>query len=333
GYEVSSPYSEHEGSSPPEAAVEATPETTPIPDRPTTAPPSGLISAASRPLSSLILDNVQQGATVPMTDRSFPGSPIKKESSPIRYSAPEILLYSPSQPSSRKIDMLLADRNLVNEEYYAVEMKSVLSSTIRITNDLPSKDRTQSVISSPEYIRACGWCCKYDFAADSVDDFDVCDLEKSGSPCSSGGLHMPDNKSLCNFAIHMKYMRSRHISQCNSDSERFSPNNSPQDAVNYFVNSKGVSTRRKMKKPPTTKVTIETQTEDLTSMEQFPYEHLFLDVFPPLHRSQPDEQASPTESVNSLEERSPASVMRKQPRPVNCCKSISMQRLSAMTIK
>lgn len=70
-----------------------------------------------------------------------------------------------------------------------------------------------------------------------------------------------------------------------------------------------------MKKPPTTKVTIETQTEDLTSMEQFPYEHLFLDVFPPLHRSQPDEQASPTESVNSLEERSPASVYEKATTP------------------
>lgn len=51
------------------------------------------------------------------------------------------------------------------------------------------------------------------------------------------------------------------------------------------------------------KMTSGTQTEDVPS---FPYEHLFLDVFPPLHPARTVDQSSPTESENSIDERCPS---------------------------
>ncbi|XP_065217952.1 hamartin isoform X2 [Planococcus citri] len=356
GFEVSSPYSEHEGSSPPEAAVEATPETTPIRECLTTTNASGLFSAAGRPLASFIKDHIQQGAIVPMSERSFPTSPIKKDSPTVRHSAPEIILHGSQLTSSRKINMLLTDRNQASDPNNVIELKPIVSDAAKNTNDLISENRTQSVISSVNTSKSVNCVSdrkengtasveKSDVAPDSVEEFDPCALEKSGSPCSSGGLHMPDQKLMGNFALYMQHMRHRQHSQCTSDSERFSPSNSPQDRVNYFKNSKVrrtnscpemkkdspnsttlssdspvleerdeneefydnkkyISTRRKSKKSTPTKVTVETQTEDLPSQPQYPYEHLFLDVFPPLHPPA-DGQSSPTASVNSLEERAP----------------------------
>ena len=45
-----------------------------------------------------------------------------------------------------------------------------------------------------------------------------------------------------------------------------------------------------------------TQTEEVQSFH-FPYEHLFLDVFPPLHPSSLKEHVTPNSSDNSIEER------------------------------
>lgn len=50
----------------------------------------------------------------------------------------------------------------------------------------------------------------------SVDDFEGCVIENSESPCSSGGLHMPDSRSLHNFVKEIR--RIRHHSQCHSES-------------------------------------------------------------------------------------------------------------------
>lgn len=48
-----------------------------------------------------------------------------------------------------------------------------------------------------------------------------------------------------------------------------------------------------------------TQTEEIQSFH-FPYEYLFLDVFPPLHPTSAIDHVSPTESDNSLDERQPS---------------------------
>lgn len=56
-----------------------------------------------------------QCSKVPMTDRSYPSSPIKKETLTFRYSAPEIepnLNYTMS--ASRKVNRLINDRQQVN---------------------------------------------------------------------------------------------------------------------------------------------------------------------------------------------------------------------------
>jgi hypothetical protein len=45
-----------------------------------------------------------------------------------------------------------------------------------------------------------------------------------------------------------------------------------------------------------------TQTEEIQPFH-FPYEHLFLDVFPPLLPNSPNDPVSPTESDNSIDER------------------------------
>lgn len=160
GYEVSSPYSEHEGSSPPEAAIEATPETTPIrvstiPHRAgslevsrnlttqtcslvigqdhfqspapllITAPPAAGCSTrsiVSFPTTSeaAAAAGFSHGSKVPITDRSFPSSPIKREpsASAFRYSAPEIqpvlaattAVATQPLPMLKKVDKLLNDR-------------------------------------------------------------------------------------------------------------------------------------------------------------------------------------------------------------------------------
>lgn len=91
-YVVSSSFPHQEGTSPPEAAIEATPETTPIKDlrmlsRQPLAP-SSVVRALNHSLSS-------GGATLPQkwpgglsvsTSYSQPSSPMKKEPSPFRYS-------------------------------------------------------------------------------------------------------------------------------------------------------------------------------------------------------------------------------------------------------
>lgn len=51
------------------------------------------------------------------------------------------------------------------------------------------------------------------------------------------------------------------------------------------------------------KICSSSQTEDIQPLH-FPYEHLFLDVFPPLHPTCSADHISPTESENSFEEKS-----------------------------
>lgn len=53
-----------------------------------------------------------------------------------------------------------------------------------------------------------------------MDDYEECEQE-SGSPCSSGGLHMPTSRSMREFAhrVHQQH-RQRCYSQCTTDTER-----------------------------------------------------------------------------------------------------------------
>lgn len=61
-------------------------------------------------------------------------------------------------------------------------------------------------------------------------------MEK-GSPCTAGGLHMPNSKSMNNFAKRVQ--RLRHHSQCNPEPERIetSTGSSPGNGMYHEENS------------------------------------------------------------------------------------------------
>lgn len=56
------------------------------------------------------------------------------------------------------------------------------------------------------------------------DEYDDCEQEH-GSPCTSGGLHMPNSHSLQAFASRVK--RLRYYSQCAPETTRADPRNGP----------------------------------------------------------------------------------------------------------
>ncbi|KAK7573363.1 hypothetical protein V9T40_010554 [Parthenolecanium corni] len=365
-FEVSSPYSDHEGSSPPEAAIEATPESTPI-----------------------------RSYTVPMTDRSYPSSPIKKEVLSFRKSAPEI---KPNftLSSSSKVNQLINDRQQVTSDESVIELKPVgpakndlshhrspenyfmlagekvsspppeCSLNNALADEKPSNgsfahldqvvsDRVENFMKGTRVDNMVDHDVNIVHAV-SVDDFEGCVIENSESPCSSGGLHMPDSRSLHNFVKEIR--RIRHHSQCHSESGNFSTGTSPQDIPGSFNDAKVRRTHScpeikknspstifastSLNKPPRQpvpeenednddtivsssemetngndtsvnavavtetkyeKICSSSQTEDIQPLH-FPYEHLFLDVFPPLHPTCSADHISPTESENSFEEKS-----------------------------
>lgn len=51
---------------------------------------------------------------------------------------------------------------------------------------------------------------------DHDDDYEECQQD-TGSPCTTGGLHMPNSKSMLDFARQVK-SRLRFYSQCHQDS-------------------------------------------------------------------------------------------------------------------
>lgn len=70
------------------------------------------ITRANMSLDSFAKESSVQGSKVPITDQSFPSSPIKKTDVPqFRYSAPEI---QPFPVQSKKVDKLLNDRQQVS---------------------------------------------------------------------------------------------------------------------------------------------------------------------------------------------------------------------------
>lgn len=89
------------------------------------------------------------------------------------------------------------------------------------------------------------------FSSGNDDDVDNCEQEH-GSPCTEGGLHMPNSKSINDLTIRIR--RLRYHSQCADDSEKYerSTGSSPGNAMSYPSN---ISVRRanscpEMKKSP-----------------------------------------------------------------------------------
>ncbi|XP_023715009.1 hamartin isoform X2 [Cryptotermes secundus] len=82
-----------------------------------------------------------------------------------------------------------------------------------------------------------------EFHPPHMDDYEECEQE-SGSPCTSGGLHMPTSRSMREFAhrVHQQH-RQRCYSQCTTDTERsylagFSTGSSPGEGSAALLHSR-----------------------------------------------------------------------------------------------
>ncbi|XP_057651489.1 hamartin isoform X3 [Diorhabda carinulata] len=275
--DITSHYSLRQSTSSPEAAVEATPETTPV-----RAPDTSDLSRIKH---------------LPST------------SSPLRITNPDIC--------SRQSSL-----NQRSESPVSLEDEEVLS-IVSKSDDNKSGDSH--------------------FVMQEGDDTAEIKLEEqeNGSPCIEGGLHMPNSKSMNNFAKRVQ--RLRHHSTCNPEPVKIdtSTGSSPGNGIS-FTNA---TVRRavscpEMKKSPTNplkdldKTLDETdeetneKTENLTQhkpaptksidvnhsttqTENFwPYEHLFLGVFPSLEINElkPSPDASPAASYTYNDRSLPPSI-------------------------
>uniref|UniRef100_A0A1B6DIZ6 Hamartin n=1 Tax=Clastoptera arizonana TaxID=38151 RepID=A0A1B6DIZ6_9HEMI len=378
-YVISSSFPHQEGTSPPEAAVEATPETTPIKDpRHVRGPPSSSnivralnnFGSTGTGLNSIGAGGGKwvstSGNSTPV--HSQPSSPMKKESSPFLY--PTSTDHSAFQqigldggrdslPSQKMLDRIMLDRvqmTLENQTSVDSKLGGVLksrSSNIQpasplklVPNSAYSWDspvnnnslllsdglgegstqedkeveimmRSQentTQLSSLLVSRQCDSVLQEipsRIDQDPEDEYEECQLEL-GSPCLSGGLHMPNSKSMMDFARQIK-SRHRYYSQCQSG---LSSGSSPSENSGFLVDTKvrranscpeikktlssstlvldkplvekeeddgeqptinGLSGNTSLLKKEKETISVHTQTEIM-----LPYEHLFLGVFPAL---------------------------------------------------
>lgn len=267
----SSNYSSQEGNSPPEAAIEATPESTPVKDlRQSVIRPS---STVARSLSSF-------------SAQSQPSSPMKKESSPFRFppsttptpagvqeqplpSAFQISSSKPKDNISPKVQRIISDREkcLQEKEMLAnLKPKTPLSgnssyqpiSPLRVIYTPLSFERAND--SSPhlapcersEEDREVESMMRADHnnissalkRSDSVihdtndeEEYGECVEAGEVGGCNEGGLHMPDPRSIIQFARQVN--RLRFHSQCQPDTFLLaqigvSSGSSPRDGATFL---------------------------------------------------------------------------------------------------
>ncbi|XP_030766051.1 hamartin isoform X4 [Sitophilus oryzae] len=241
----------------------------------------------------------------------------------------------------------------VSESPVQVLSKPPPSSPLKIKHtDLSMRLRTESP-SAQEDEEVCGYSSianKHDYTkkrpAKSSNDNVLPDLDDSdnnfsnemdqGSPCSAGGLHMPNSKSFTNFKKRIRQFS--HSSQYNTEPEQteLSTGSSPGNGVFYSSSStvRRANSCPDMKKSPQAplkdnkkkpfyETDEETVSEDqvsntsngvdskFTRKQKFqttdchtqtevfwpmPYEHLFLTIFPSLKEEANETKASPSPS-------------------------------------
>ncbi|XP_066991586.2 hamartin isoform X2 [Anabrus simplex] len=294
-YIVGSSLVHQEGTSPPEAAIEATPETTPVRDiRQLTARPLPINSQAVRALNSFGCGkwqgNFTSGSSTPC--HSQPSSPMKKESSPFSFTGDNSIsaFEQPRRDSTsetrrdiiatQKLQMVQRDIMQVNSEMQSSAERPQLGlrpkTPAQPTSPLRIIPHDASVPNSPVPTEVLAWAqqekngFRFENSAEiigtqadstqedqevleivrqgeqlkidtipkpvgnvsqrpcdsvlqeihpaHVDEYEECQQE-SGSPCTSGGLHMPNSRSMWDFArrVHQQH-RQRFYSQCMPES-------------------------------------------------------------------------------------------------------------------
>ncbi|KAB0797056.1 hypothetical protein PPYR_11117 [Photinus pyralis] len=327
-----------EGTSPPEAAIEATPETTPIKDLGASRGQLPHASTAVRALSNLGSRNWSIGSTSSTPGHSQPSSPMRKDVSPFSFPT-ETRLSAFGVPkketyTSQKIQKLVQDRAYAIEGETARspviyptsplrviamnDCNNVLGSIQRIESPVSREDEEvleivrRGVMDGDADLRQCDSVLQEGEGGRGTEvDLEECEQDH-GSPCTAGGLHMPNSRSMNDFAKRVR--RLRYHSQCATEPEvaEASTGSSPGKCEPFLSNTVRRANscpeiKKEMKKSPLVPTkdninkplveadedvkdgevkhtqknlsTTETQTENFWPM---PYEHLFLGIFPSL---------------------------------------------------
>ncbi|XP_026479810.1 hamartin-like [Ctenocephalides felis] len=244
-----------EGASPPEAAIEATPESTPLRDmRIRPIPPSSTVARALN--TKLLTSSVSANQSL---NSSQPSSPMRKDPSLFRYPDPTDI--ETSSTSFQKLTRVISDRSQSQLENNASLFRytnptspmRVSSHSDAFHNNITTSDAAQNTsefsvdnldfsnMSEKDTINNSG---ENDLTEENVnqeDQFVDC-IPASCTTCTSGGLHVPNSRSMKNFAEHIK--RLRFYSQCNNDNisggyyKGFSAGSSPADSSVILPKSK-----------------------------------------------------------------------------------------------
>uniref|UniRef100_A0A1L8DMW7 Putative rho-associated coiled-coil n=1 Tax=Nyssomyia neivai TaxID=330878 RepID=A0A1L8DMW7_9DIPT len=179
------------GTSPPEAAVEATPETTPMKDN--------LNTLRQLPSNSSVVRAIYG---------SQPSSPMKKDVSPFKFPDPTTEAFTDrALLTSHKFARLVQDR------HHPASHTSIPGSPLAATTESHAKHEDAANDANDNHTN--------DFPLD-CEDFDAAE----GSPCSAGGLHIPNSRSMLDFA--RKFRRLRIQSHCLGD-QCYSVSTSPAE--------------------------------------------------------------------------------------------------------
>ncbi|KAF5277664.1 hypothetical protein FQA39_LY18452 [Lamprigera yunnana] len=353
-----------EGTSPPEAAIEATPDTTPIKDIRCSRNQVPSSVTAVRALSNLNAKNWSIGSTTSTPSHSQPSSPMRKDISPFSFPA-ELRSSAFGIPkkepySMKKIQRLVQDRAHATEGdasgsrpltptvhptsplriIQANECSNLLSSMQRIESPVSKEDEeVLEIVRLGEIdgnfdLRQCDSVLQEgDGGRGTEVDLEECEQEH-GSPCTAGGLHMPNSRSMNDFAKRVR--RLRYHSQCATEPEvaEISTGSSPGNCMPFLSNTVRRANscpemKKEIKKSPlvpkkdnTNKTlveadeelikdgdckhtqkelsTIETQTENFWPM---PYEHLFLGIFPSLDNSDIKPSPAPSPAPSNVQDK------------------------------
>lgn len=230
-YAIQSTSQQSDGSSPPETAIEATPETTPMKDN--------MKSIHNLPTNSTIARA--------FWNNSQPSSPLKKDPSPFRFqdvSGVPHPFESSSASSSQKFMRMIKDRTTSQQQLKEDELvsgplgsdrkNSLVLSPVTIINDYMSQEdqEVRKINSQPMNIKRPDATTTTD---NTLDDTltNAVDFENQGSPCSVGGLHMPYSSSL--YELKVKVNRLRLVSNCFDDTNCFSAGTSPEAHGNITI--------------------------------------------------------------------------------------------------
>ncbi|GAB0100482.1 Hamartin [Sergentomyia squamirostris] len=222
------------GTSPPEAAVEATPETTPMKDN------------MKAPVSRAIWTSTG----------SQPSSPMKKDVSPFRF--PDPSMGDGAVLTSQKFARLVQDRHQAIQHADVVRKASMESPQSSIPGS-PLSNSTVDTFRAPvgnfegeslsneqgvPEVLSQNADNRETISSNSNNDntfpLDCEDYDAAeGSPCSAGGLHIPNSRSMMDFA--RKFNRWRMHSHCLGDSSQsFSAGTSPADMVTFCGGSRAM---------------------------------------------------------------------------------------------